>query len=297
MNLKKGRVSILALAFAAAACVITKNYLDPSAPKYAGDYASHPGAARRLPPEGPFRIVTFNISYSSHIDRALEALRGSEPLRDFDALALQEMDAPGVDQIARELGLRFVYFPSAVHPEKKHDFGCAILSPWPLDEPLKVLLPHKAFGTNMARAATVATVVRGKQRVRVYSIHLSGALAVSAASRREQVQTMIVNARASVEPVIIAGDFNAYGIGEEFTRAGFTWVTKDVGPTLRNAFFKFPYDHIFAKGLSEAPVSAQTGVVQDNRKASDHRPVWAVMDFDPSSDRPDNPSGKTIKAR
>jgi endonuclease/exonuclease/phosphatase family metal-dependent hydrolase len=190
------------------------------------------------------------------------------------------MDAPGVDEIARALGLRYVYFPSGVHPEKKRDFGCAILSPWALEKPLKVLLPHKAFGTNLARAATVATVVRGERRFRFYAVHLSGALAVSTRSRREQVRTMIADAKASAEPVIIAGDFNSYKIGEEFIKAGFTWVTKDVGPTLRNVFFRFPYDHIFAKGLSDAHVLAQTGVVQDNRKASDHRPVWAVIDFD-----------------
>jgi len=279
VRLEKGPIAVLVLVFAAGACSITKNYLDPSAPKYVGDYTPRAGAAR-LRPEGPFRIVTFNISYSKHIDRALDALRESEPLRDFDALALQEMDAPGADRMARELSLRYVYFPSGVHPQKKRDFGCAILSPWPLEKPLKLLLPHKAFGTNLARAVTVATVVRGNERFRFYAVHLSGALAISGESRREQVQTMIVNARASSEPVIIAGDFNSYGVGEEFTEAGFTWVTKDVGATLHNIFFRFSYDHIFAKGLTEAPVSAQTGVVQDNRKASDHRPVWAVIEFE-----------------
>ena len=49
---------------------------------------------------------------------------------------------------------------------------------------------------------------------------------------QQQVQPVIIDARASVEPVIIAGDFNSYGIGEEFVKAGFTWVTRDVGPTL-----------------------------------------------------------------
>jgi endonuclease/exonuclease/phosphatase family metal-dependent hydrolase len=283
VNLKKGRLALLALAMAAGACLNTKNYLDPSEPKYTGDYTPHPAASRQLRPEDPFRVVTFNIAYSSHIDRALQVLRESEPLRNFDALALQEMDQRGVDQIARELGLRYVYFPAAVHPSKKRDFGCAILSPWPLEKPLKIVLPHASFGTNLRRAATVATVVRGDHRYRVYSVHLAGGMALSVASRREQVQPVIVDARASREPVIIAGDFNSYGIGEEFTKAGFTWVTSDIGPTLHNAFFKFRYDHIFAKDITEATVSARAGVVQDNRKASDHRPVWAVIEFDASS--------------
>jgi len=297
--MKKFQFAILAvaLAFAAAACAITKNYLDPSAPKYVGDHTPRLEATRRLRPDGPFRVVTFNISYGSHLDRALEVLRKNEPLRDFDALALQEMDAPGVERIARELGLRYVYFPAGVHPDKKRDFGCAILSPWPLENPVKLVLPHEALGTGLRRAATVATVVREDQRFRFYSVHLSGALAISAASRREQVDIMIADARASAEPVIIAGDFNSYGIGREFAKAGFTWITSDVGPTLRNVFFKFRYDHIFARGLSEVPVPALAGVVQDNRRASDHRPVWADNEFDASGRGLDNSSARAIRTR
>jgi endonuclease/exonuclease/phosphatase (EEP) superfamily protein YafD len=37
-------------------------------------------------------------------------------------------------------------------------------------------------------------------------------------------------------------------------------------------------DHIFAKGLASPTDVAVAGVVQDNRGASDHRPVWAVFD-------------------
>jgi len=194
------------------------------------------------------------------------------------------MDARGVDRIAQELGLHYVYFPSAVHPQKKRDFGCAILSPWPLEDPLKLGLPHKAFGTNIRRAATAATVVRGDRSFRLYSVHLPAPLAISAASRREQVQVIISDARKHSEPVIVAGDFNSYGIGQEFVTAGFTWVTKDIGPTLHNFFFRFRYDHIFTTGFPEVPVFFRASIVQDNRKASDHRPVWAIIDFDASSE-------------
>jgi endonuclease/exonuclease/phosphatase family metal-dependent hydrolase len=272
-----GRIMVLALAAACAACVTTKNYLDPSGPRYAGNYTRSEEVVRR--PEGPVRVVTFNIAYGKHIDRAVEVLRESDPLRDFDALALQEMDAPGVEQIARELGLSYVYFPGGVHPDKQRDFGCAILSPWPLEKPTKVVLPHEAFGSGLRRAAVAATIIRGAQRFRFYSVHLPAPLAVSAGSRREQVQVLIADAEASPEPVIIAGDFNSYGIGKEFVRAGFTWITRDIEPTVGLVFLRFRYDHIFAKGLQEAPFSAEAGVVADNRRASNHRPVWAAIEF------------------
>ncbi len=273
-----GRTMVLVLAAACAACVTTKNYLDPSGPKYAGTYAKLEEFDRQ--PEGPVRVVTFNIAYGKHIDRAIEALRESDPLRDFDALAVQEMDAPGVERIARELRLSYIYFPGGVHPDKQRDFGCAILSPWPLEEPVKVVLPHEAFGSGLRRAAVAATVVRGAQRFRFYSVHLPAPLAVSAASRREQAQVLIADAEASPEPVIIAGDFNSYGIGKEFVKAGFTWITRDTNPTVGLVFFRFRYDHIFARGLADAPSSAEAGVVVDNRGASNHKPVWAAIEFD-----------------
>lgn len=276
-----GVAAVLAVGLASAACLNTKNYLDPAAPRYIGDHTAQ-RAAPPSRPSGSFRIVTFNISYGTYIGRALQVLRESEPLLDFDALALQEMDARGVDRIARELGVRYVYFPSAVHPQKKRDFGCAILSPWPLENPLKLVLPHKAFGTKIRRAVTAATVVRGDERFRFYSIHLPAPLAISAASRREQVRIVTSDARGCSEPVIVAGDFNSYGIGREFVQAGFAWVTKDIGPTLHNFLFRFRYDHIFVRSFAGTPISSAVGVVEDNKKASDHRRVWAVIDFNAS---------------
>ncbi len=280
---RASRFAVLALAVAASACLTTTSYLDPSGPKYAGDYVTRSKVARRLRSDGPVRVVTFNIAYGTHIDRALEVLREAEPLQDFDALALQEMDARGVDRMARELGLRYVYFPGGVHPDKQRDFGCAILSPWRLERPYKVLLPHEAFGSGLRRAAAVATVVRGEERFRFYSVHLPAPLAVSMASRREQAQVLIADAEAAPEPVIIAGDFNSYGIGEDFAKAGFTWVTSDTEPTINPKFLGFRLDHIFAKGLSEASLSAEAGVVQDNRGASNHKPVWAAIEFSASN--------------
>ena len=48
---------------------------------------------------------------------------------------------------------------------------------------------------------------------------------------------------------------------------------------------KLAYDHVFTKGLSGTPGSF-AGVVRDNKKASDHRPVWALIDdSDPEGER------------
>ncbi|HSD66033.1 MAG TPA: endonuclease/exonuclease/phosphatase family protein [Vicinamibacteria bacterium] len=271
----------LALAASGLACASAVNYLDPSGPSYV--YARAGATPGSDSPAKPLRVVTFNIAYAVEIDRAIEVLRRSEPLRDPDILALQEMDAPGTERIARALGMNAVYFPSGIHPKHRRDFGCAVLSPWPLEEPRKLVLPRAARGTHLRRSAVGAVVVRRGQRIRAYSVHLPSPLAVSGGSRKEQLRALAADAASAEGPVVIAGDFNSHDKVEELAKAGFSWVTRDVGPTAWFRLLGFglaglSYDHVLARGLRRAEGAGATGVVADNRGASDHRPVWAVLD-------------------
>ena len=271
------RLLLVVVAVASAACATARNYLDPLGPSYQGHHAAPGGwSSDPTPSDAPLRVVTFNIEHGRKIDRALEVLRESEPLRNADVLALQEMDAAGVETIARELGLNYVYVPSGVHPKSGRDFGCALLSPWPLEQPRKVRLPHAARMTRLRRVAVGTTLRRGGQRVRVYSLHLPSPPAISGGARREQIRTVLADAEASPDPVILAGDFNSHGIGNEVVRAGYSWPTRDVGTTSKWLGIGFSFDHVFGKGLASAP-GLSAGVVKDNRGASDHRPVWAVL--------------------
>jgi endonuclease/exonuclease/phosphatase family metal-dependent hydrolase len=264
----------LALAIAAGVSCSTVNYLDPTGPSHERRFAE---ASAPPQPGTPLRVVTFNIAYAVKMDLALEVLRESPPLRDLDVLALQEMDAPGTERLARELGLNSLYVPSAVHPSTNRDFGCAILSPWPLVEPGKVLLPVAAFGSGVRRAAVRATVLRGEQRVRVYSLHLPSPLGVTGAARRQQLEVLLADAADSTDPVVIAGDFNSHDVGKQLVGAGYSWPTRDVGTTSRFFFFGMSIDHIFARGLDAPSGVEAAGAVKDNRGSSDHRPVWAVL--------------------
>jgi endonuclease/exonuclease/phosphatase family metal-dependent hydrolase len=72
--------------------------------------------------------------------------------------------------------------------------------------------------------------------------------------------------------VIIAGDMNNHGIGDQFTASGYRWVTQHDPATIH----WFNWDHVFIAGFA-AGDSARVGVIRDNRGASDHRPVWAVI--------------------
>ena len=118
-------------------CATARNYEDPAAPVYTGGAALRREAGRTL------RVVTFNLKWGKEIERAVELLSRPGPLQGADLVVLQEMDREGTERIGRALGLQYVYVPSAVHPVPRHDFGVALLSPWPLEAPRKLLLPHQ----------------------------------------------------------------------------------------------------------------------------------------------------------
>lgn len=272
--------SVLALAVGlSAGCAKAVNYPSPSGPLYTFDR----GVA---PPDpaapGPLRVVSFNIAYAIEIDRGIDVLRQSESLRSPDVLALQEMDSSGTGRIARALEMNAIYYPSGIHPKHHRDFGCAILSPWPLEDPRKVMLPHGARVSGLRRAATSAVVVRGGERIRVYSVHLPSPAAISGGDRKEQLRVLAADADSASMPVVIAGDFNSNGKVEELERAGFDWVTRGIGTTRPVRFLGIQirglqYDHVLTRGLALAAGPDSMGVVADNRKASDHRPIWVRL--------------------
>lgn len=271
------RLGAALLAAGSLGCAHATSYLDPAAPVYEVRRETQPPPAP--PAVEPLRVVSFNIAYGIEVERALEVLRQSEPLRAPDVLALQEMDAPGTERIARALGMNAVYFPSGVHPKHKRDFGCALLSPWPLTEPRKLMLPHGARATGLRRAAVGATLLRGERRPRVYAVHLPAPFGISGDDLRDEVLTLLADADASPDPVVIAGDLTSHGLGEQFVKRGYAWLTRDVGASvLEMGILKLAFDHVFTKGMRPVTPGPAAGVVRDNKKASDHHPVWALVD-------------------
>jgi endonuclease/exonuclease/phosphatase family metal-dependent hydrolase len=262
-----GRLALVALL--ASGCATARNYLDPDGPRYAGGQANPPQ------PRAELRIVSFNIEYGRQVETAIALLR-EDPLRDADVIALQEMDAQGVVRIAEALALNYVFFPSALLPKTGRDFGTALLSPWPLLDPRKLPLPHASRVVGTRRVATVATVDRGVDRFRVYSVHLPSPLGVSGADRRDQARAIVADAEGAKDPVLISGDMNARDLGGLFEERGFLWLSKAGGTTTRRYGLSFSFDHVFAKGLAST-ATYEAGVVRDNRKASDHRPIWVVL--------------------
>ena len=216
--------------------------------------------------------MTFNLKWGRHVDRAAELFSRPGPLRDADVVVLQEMDRPGAERLAGALGMSWVYVPSAVHPVPKQDFGVAVLSPWPLEEPRKLLLPHQNRFRKLRRAAAVATLRSPLGPIRVYGIHLESAGGAWDRVRRDQARAVLADAAGWAGPVVVAGDFNGRAGPQVLASAGFSWPTEKV----KNTAGPFDFDHVLARGLCPAGSDA-AAAAQDETDASDHDPVWAVL--------------------
>ncbi len=88
------------------------------------------------------------------------------------------------------------------------------------------------------------------------------------------VLAVLDDAAASPDPVVIAGDLNSREIGELAVARGYEWPTRDVGRTK----WLFSWDHVFLRGFPPGAVRA-AGRTRDTGGASDHRPVWTVVDL------------------
>ena len=249
----------------AVGCAPTINYTDRTGPRYAGSHA--------VPTEpAGLRVVTFNIKYGRQAAAAAELLKSDPRLMGADLIALQEMDEVSTERIARALSMNYVYYPATIHPVAHKNFGNAILSRWPLEDDVKILLPHRGRVRKSLRIAVGATMrIPGREPVRVYSVHLETPGSISGRSRRDQAQAILADA-ASHPRVVVAGDFNSRGILELFADQGFRWVTRRVGRTIS----RFSWDHVAVKGLRLRDC-ASVGTLANARQVSDHRPVWADL--------------------
>jgi endonuclease/exonuclease/phosphatase family metal-dependent hydrolase len=269
------RALALVLAIGSASCRAVINYPSPSGPRYAGA----PVAPPVVPASAPkvVHVVTYNVQWGKHIDRAISVLETRAPLPQADIIVLQEMDANGTRQIADALGMFWVYYPAVIHPKLGHDFGNAVLSRWPIVSDEKLMLPHIGGLRHSQRIATAATILAGSTKIRVYSVHLGTPSEIRPSKRRDQADMILADAIA-YPMAIVAGDMNSHGIGKEFVAHGFSW------PTQHNGFTTavFNWDHVFLKGFT-APAADQkfTGIVRDTLGTSDHDPVWATAQLPP----------------
>jgi endonuclease/exonuclease/phosphatase family metal-dependent hydrolase len=182
------------------------------------------------------------------------------------------MDGPGVEHLARALGMNYAYVPFTIHPATRRDMGVAVLSPWPLDEPRKVLLPVEHRIRKIRRSAVVATLHLPALSVRVYAVHLETVFGASSGQRRNQARAILDDVARWEGPAVIAGDFNGTSGAAEVAKSGFVWLTRDV----HNTEWLFDLDHILVRGLCAA-MDPPARKAPRAEQVSDHAPVWSVV--------------------
>ncbi len=261
---------VLAVALACSGCELAENYLDPSGPRYSGNYADNAQPAAMA---DELRVVTFNIKFGEEYEAAAHELSSEPKLAAADVILLQEMDAPRTDAVARELAMNYVYYPGSVQ-DNGRDFGNAVLSRFPIVDDAKLILPHRNPMDGRIRIAVQATLSTPAGEVSAYSVHTETPW-LGPRARLEQASAVRDHALASDRSVIAGGDFNTSDPGSLdetvglFRSSGFEWASSDSGDTAG----AFTLDHIFVRKL----VAGANGSV--STQASDHRPEWALVGF------------------
>jgi endonuclease/exonuclease/phosphatase family metal-dependent hydrolase len=249
-----------------------KNYLDPDAPFYSGNFA-----AGEQEPKDSLTVVSYNIGYALNIEQAAAEIKQIRSQRGLDILLLQEMDEVGMEQVARDLQMNYVYYPAAIESTYRKNFGNAVLSCWPIVDSRKLILPHISFSNRMKRIATRAVLRIHNTEVIAYSIHTEPVFTLPQ-YKVDQYSAVLEDIDTEDGLVIVGGDFNS------FTKAGIETMEKYYGlsglervsrgseQTFVRWGIRFSPDHIFARGF----VVTGTGKLSE-AKASDHIPVWVAL--------------------
>jgi endonuclease/exonuclease/phosphatase family metal-dependent hydrolase len=240
------------------------------------------------------RALTFNIRHGTGLDGVhdLDRVAGVIEGAAADLVALQEVDrhlsprSGYVDQsgwLAGRLGLDVAYGPvvdlgpAESSPDgARRQYGLALLSRSPLDEPRNLLLTRPRGGEQRGLLGAVANV--DGRAVRVFCTHLQHR---SRTERLAQATEIAESLAAGVGPVVVMGDLNARPGDPEI--APLTDVLDDAWAVAGDgAGFTFdsatPHARIDYILTSPDVVARSAAVVQTD--ASDHLAVFADLELE-----------------
>jgi len=259
------------------------------------------GSARKLvaPPADPseIKIVSYNIRYRAGEDlqELIRLLKDDPEIGGAALIGLQEVDrnkertenANTPRLLAEALGMHYAWAAppppppkdGAKRPQKEaeEETGVAILSPYPLADVERLVLPHE--GPNRRRRAGVGATVRvGRDDVRFYSVHAETRMPVERKVEHWRVVLEDLRRHPRIQHVVVVGDFNTIK-GKDvraarrlFTGAGFHTPFPDSEETFKVLFLDFKLDWIWLRGLKAGDygIDKEIGL-------SDHWPLWAKV--------------------
>lgn len=238
--------------------------------------------------KGELKIVSYNIRYRSGEDlkKLLELFKQDPEIGNAVVLGLQEVDrhkkrsgkTNTAKLIAEELGLNYAWAaPPQADPTDEEETGVAIMSPFPITDVRRIVLPHS--GPNKRRRVALgATVGIQNTNVRVYSIHSETRLAMD--KKLEQMSAIVDDMKRYPpdKPVILVGDLNTWEAGAErktiklFSDAGLHTPFGSQTTFSRRALFipiEFRLDWIWLRNFQVVSYGIDKKI-----SLSDHYPLW-----------------------
>jgi endonuclease/exonuclease/phosphatase family metal-dependent hydrolase len=234
-------------------------------------------------------LVTYNIRWRTKDE--LQQIAEWLKKKDGPAvIALQEVDRAkqrtgkvnNARVLAESLGMFYAWAAPPLPKDSKdeEETGVELLSPYPLSDITRIVLPHEGPGGRF-RVALGATVKIGKTSMRFYSIHSETRIAVSA--KMDQLRAVLNDLARfpKTMPAVLMGDFNSWepqtieGVRELFTKEGFATPFPDDEPTFSRHAIVFEValklDWIWMRGLTSKNFGIDRALT-----VSDHFPLWAV---------------------
>lgn len=258
------------------------------------------GAAQQIVPtrvSQEISLVSYNIRWRSgkeleQIIGWLKERQGSVPM----IIGLQEVDRAKsrsahlnhAKAIAEALGMYYAWAApqdagagAGDQESAEEETGVEILSPGPLTDVTRIVLPNLGPGGRQRVAVGVTTLI-GKTSIRIYSVHSETRLPI--AKKIEQLRAVLTDLDRFPKgtPAVVLGDFNSWelpavaGIRKLFTDAGFSTPLPDDEPTFyRKALVfdvKLKLDWIWLREFTP-----QSYGIDRNLTVSDHFPLWTVV--------------------
>ena len=244
-------------------------------------------------PSSSIKIVSYNIRYRAGEDlrRLIELLKSDPEIGRASVIGLQEVDrnkkrtgnVNTARLMAEELGMYYAWAAPPPPPAKDNEIreeetGVAILSPYPLTDVKRIVLPNEGPG-GRRRAAVGATVRIGAMRLRVYSVHAE--VRTSNERRLQQIKSVLDDLgqnHKEVERAVVLGDFNTLmgkdvdSTTELFTNAKFSTPFANGVTTWKTFIIELKLDWLWLRGLRPVNYGIDKKIT-----LSDHWPLWVTV--------------------
>ena len=165
------------------------------------------------------KIISYNIRYRSgpQLKQLIELLKHDQEIGGAAIIGLQEVDRNKkrtknentVKLMAEALGANYAWTAPPVKDAHEEETGVAILSPYPLSDVQRIVLPHEGPG-GRRRVALGATVAIGDTRIRFYSVHAENRLAVAKKIGQSKAVLADLARFPKSMPAIVLGDLNTW---------------------------------------------------------------------------------------